>query len=126
MNKKSFCNLINQGFKKGACETTLKNGEVESACQATLKYENGQYHRVITSMHLSRPEDYFSIYQSGCNHNCLKCHSFEFSKYYNGKWMSSSDIKKVVDEYYKIITVFEPKERATSWHAQKLCRHCGF
>jgi len=61
-------------------------------------------------MHLSRSEDYFSIYQSGCNHNCLKCHSWEFSKYYNGEWDSKDKIAQECKEYEKILTVFEPRK----------------
>ena len=87
-----LCEMVKQGYNKGACEVKMKNGLTEVACKATLKYEGGQYHRVISAMHLSRPEDYFSIYQSGCNHNCLKCHSWEFSKHFNGKWYSTDEI----------------------------------
>ncbi|MFX1392699.1 MAG: hypothetical protein ACFFAH_03910, partial [Promethearchaeota archaeon] len=67
MEKKAIsCRMVKQGYSKGNCEVFLKDDSTKPACIATLKYENGQYHRVIKSMHLSRPEDYFSIYQSGC------------------------------------------------------------
>lgn len=39
--------------------------------------------------------------------------------------MSASDIADVAREYQQHITVFEPKEAATSWHAHRLCNHCG-
>jgi pyruvate-formate lyase-activating enzyme len=46
-----------------------------------LKWEDNIPYRIIKSISLSRPEDYLSIYQSGCNFSCLKCHSREFSQY---------------------------------------------
>ncbi|MFX1315792.1 MAG: radical SAM protein [Promethearchaeota archaeon] len=126
MEKIAFtCNMVEQGFTKGACEVYLKNGSKQVACRATLKFENGQHFRLITAMHLSRPEDYFSIYQSGCNHSCLKCHSWEFSKYYNGVWYSTDEIAKNCYEYEKSVTVFEPRERALMYYATDLCKHCG-
>ena len=124
-NAKFLCNMIKQGYNKGACEVYLKNDSKQPACQATLKFENGQFHRVITAMHLSRPEDYFSIYQSGCNHNCLKCHSWEFSKYFNGKWYSTDEIADACKNYENHITVIEPRERALMYYANDLCKHCG-
>ncbi|MFX1409573.1 MAG: radical SAM protein [Promethearchaeota archaeon] len=117
--------MVEQGFTKGACEVNLKNGSKQVACRATLKFENGQHFRLITAMHLSRPEDYFSIYQSGCNHTCLKCHSWEFSKYYNGVWYSTDEIAESCYEYEKSVTVFEPRERALMYYATDLCKHCG-
>jgi pyruvate-formate lyase-activating enzyme len=117
--------MIKQGYNKGPCEVTLKDQTKLPACQATLKFENGQYHRVIKSLHLSRPEDYFSIYQSGCNHNCLKCHSWEFSKFFNGKWYSTDQIAEICKLYEKDVTIFEPRERALMFYANKLCKHCG-
>ncbi|MFX0058487.1 MAG: radical SAM protein [Candidatus Hodarchaeota archaeon] len=126
MKKNSFsCNLVKQGFDKGACEIKLTNNSFEPACRATLKYENGQYWRVITSMHLSRPEDYFSIYQSGCNHNCLKCHSWEFSKHFNGTWYSTDDIAEYCKNYEKDVTIFVPREHSLMYYATDLCKHCG-
>ena len=122
---KDLCNMLKQGYSKGACEVRLKNGSSQTACKATLKFENGQYHRVISALHLSRPEDYFSIYQSGCNHNCLKCHSWEFSKHYNGKWYSTDAIAQECKNYENYVTVFEPRERALMYYANKQCRHCG-
>jgi len=126
------CRLVEQGFKQGSCLTFYKpeNSYVsdylkDTACKVTLKWEGNTPYRVIKSILLSRPEDYLSIYQSGCNFSCLKCHSWEFSQYKNGKWMSPEDIVKIAQEYAKIVTVKEPKERATSFHAQDLCKNCG-
>jgi pyruvate-formate lyase-activating enzyme len=39
--------------------------------------------------------------------------------------MSAIDIAHVVEEYLSYVTVFEPREAATSWHAHRLCNHCG-
>ncbi len=119
------CKMAKQGYSKGACEVKLKNGTSNPACKVTLKFENGQYHRVISAMHLSRPEDYFSIYQSGCNHNCLKCHSWNFSKYFNGEWYSTDEIAENCRQYGEYVTVFEPRERALMYFANDSCKHCG-
>ena len=32
--------MVKQGYFKGACEVTLKNGSIQSACKATLRFEN--------------------------------------------------------------------------------------
>ena len=126
------CRLVEQGFKKGSCLTFYKPENLyipdylqDTACKVTLKWEEGIPYRVIKSILLSRPEDYLSIYQSGCNLSCLKCHSWEFSQYRSGKWLSPDDIVKVAKDYTKFITVREPKERATAFHAHDLCKHCG-
>ena len=122
----SGCSMINQGFPQGSCLVETAEGKSKLACVATLRYsEESGYERVIKSHHLSRPEDYLSIYQSGCNHTCLKCHSHEFSKVVNGEWMSVEKLVQATLEYSKHITVYEPREAATSWHAHRLCRHCG-
>ncbi|NVM37953.1 MAG: radical SAM protein [Candidatus Lokiarchaeota archaeon] len=120
-----LCEMVIQGYKKGACEVKMKNSLNEVACKATLKYEGRQYHRVISAMHLSRPEDYFSIYQSGCNHNCLKCHSWEFSKHFNGNWYSTDEIAEECKQYEQYVTILEPRERALMYYANDLCKHCG-
>ncbi|MFX0104244.1 MAG: radical SAM protein [Candidatus Hodarchaeota archaeon] len=119
------CNLVRQGYNKGACEVNLKNGMTQTACKATLKFEKDQYYRVISAMHLSRPEDYFSIYQSGCNHNCLKCHSWEFSKHFKGGWFSTDEIAEECKKYEEFVTISEPRERALMYYANRLCKHCG-
>lgn len=126
------CNLTEQSFQQGSCQTFYKTGKnfgqnylADRACEVTLKWDNDIPFRQIKSVLLSRPEDYLSIYQSGCNMSCLKCHSWEFSQYKNGTWMSPADIVDLAAEYAKFVTVKEPKERATSFHAHDLCKHCG-
>ncbi len=81
--------------------------------------------RLIESVHLSRPENYLSIYQSGCNFSCRKCHSWYFSKVARGTWYSPSDIATLCMDYDKKVTLREARGRATSWHAHDTCRCCG-
>ncbi|MBW2471078.1 MAG: radical SAM protein, partial [Deltaproteobacteria bacterium] len=100
-------------------------GKQRLACQATLKYVDGEVCRLITSVHLSRPENYLSIYQSGCNFSCRKCHSWYFSKVKDGTWYSPADILDAALTYEKSVTQFEPRSRATAWHAHDSCRSCG-
>ncbi len=120
------CPLKDQGLERGACQTRTCDGQSQPACQVTLrKNKNGMFERLIRSMHLSRPEDYFSVYQSGCNHTCLKCHSAEFSKTANGEWISTHELALISKDYRQEVTVWEPRERATMWHAGTLCKHCG-
>jgi pyruvate-formate lyase-activating enzyme len=90
-----------------------------------LKSINGEIYRLITSVHLSRPENYLSIYQSGCNFSCRKCHSWYFSKVKDGTWYSAEDILDAALKYEKTVTQFEPRSRATAWHAHDACRCCG-
>ncbi|TFG27008.1 MAG: radical SAM protein [Promethearchaeota archaeon] len=120
-----YCSMIKQGYPQGACEVTLNDGTTQPACRSTLKFENGQHYRLIKSMHLSRPEDYFSIYQSGCNHDCLKCHSWEFSKHHNGEWYSTDEIANACREYEQMVTLREPRERTLMYYATDSCKHCG-
>lgn len=119
------CQLEKQGIPKGNCLTATIEGKRQFACEATLRKNKGQFERLIKSHHLSRPEDYYSVYQSGCNHDCLKCHSSEFSKIANGRWISTDLLANIAREYSLQITVDEPRERATMWHAEDLCYHCG-
>ncbi len=118
------CLLVEQGYKAGSCLTQIEN-ERKKACEVTLKREGNLWSRLIKSAHLSRPEHYFSIYQSGCNHTCLKCHSWEFTQKATGTWISAEKIGAIAREYEKLITEWEPRERATMWHATDLCRSCG-
>ncbi|MGC9781401.1 MAG: radical SAM protein [Candidatus Heimdallarchaeota archaeon] len=119
------CLLKQQGIPQGSCYTITDNGTKKKACEVTLRTKDNQYERLIKSKHLSRPEDYYSVYQSGCNHDCLKCHSSEFSKRVNGQWISEDELAKIAKEYLSYVTVFEPKNRVTMWHAEDLCLHCG-
>ncbi|MFC1830153.1 radical SAM protein [Thermodesulfobacteriota bacterium] len=118
------CRLKEKGFSPGSCRVTT-NGKASLACQATLKHENNEIHRRITSIHLSRPENYLSIYQSGCNFSCRKCHSWYFSKQTDGKWYTPKEILKEAIAYEKHVTLVEPREKATAWHAHDTCKCCG-
>ena len=119
------CLLADQGVPRGNCLTITPSGEKRHACEVTLRQINGRYERLIKSMHLSRPEDYFSVYTSGCNHDCLKCHSSEFSKHVNGEWISIDMLAVIASDYSRSVTVEEPRSRATMWHSEDLCLHCG-
>ncbi len=101
------------------------DGKGVLACEATLKEEGGRISRLIESIHLSRPENYLSIYQSGCNFSCRKCHSWYFSKVARGTWYSPSEIAMLCVDYDKRVTLKEPRDRATSWHSHDSCRCCG-
>ena len=123
-SEKSICKLKEQGLIPGSCR--VKAGEEHAlACQATLKWEGNKWYRLITSIHLSRPENYLSIYQSGCNFSCRKCHSWYFSKVKDGSWYSPDDILEQSMAYEKIVNLWEPREKATAWHAHDSCRCCG-
>jgi len=122
--KESICKLNQQGLKPGSCRVKI-DGKHALACQATLKREVGRWYRLITSILLSRPENYLSIYQSGCNFSCRKCHSWYFSKVKDGSWYSPGDILKQAMAYEKNVTLWEPREKATSWHAHDSCKCCG-
>ncbi len=117
--------MLEQGYEQGSCLVWMLDGKKVRACEGMLRNEAGMYFRLIQSAHLSRPEHYFSIYQSGCNHSCRKCHSWEFSKYYSGKWLSTDEIAERVAGYERLVNWREPRERATMWHATDLCRSCG-
>jgi pyruvate-formate lyase-activating enzyme len=118
------CRLKEQGFSAGSC-TVEVDGKRRLACQATLRYENNQISRSITSIHLSRPENYLSIYQSGCNFSCRKCHSWYFSKVKDGSWYTPQEISAQSQAYKTTVTLMEPREKATAWHAHDSCRCCG-
>ena len=102
----SICRLKEQGFSAGSCAVEA-DGKRRLACQATLKYENGNSYRLITSIHLSRPENYLSIYQAGCNFSCRKCHSWTFSKIKDGemKDVASPNVAQMVDAYQRVKAV---------------------
>ncbi len=118
------CRLKEQGFSPGRCLVKV-NGKSMLACRATLKHKENRIFRLITSIHLSRPENYLSIYQSGCNFSCRKCHSWYFSKIKEGTWYSPEEILKQAADYAKNITLVEPREKATAWHASDSCKCCG-
>jgi pyruvate formate lyase activating enzyme len=66
-----LCTLRDQGFRLGSCVVSIA-GKKAWACQATLRKKNLGWERLISAVHLSRPENYLSIYQSGCNFPCRK------------------------------------------------------
>jgi pyruvate formate lyase activating enzyme len=118
------CQLIKQGYAQGSCFVQVEHGKA-LACEVTLKQTDTGSRRLISAVHLSRPENYLSIYQSGCNFSCRKCHSWKFSKVAKGDWWSSADILKACKEFAKGVTLREPRERATAFHAHDSCRCCG-
>jgi pyruvate formate lyase activating enzyme len=118
------CNLIRQGYPQGSCSVEIGGGK-SLACEATLKQTDSGPQRLISAVHLSRPENYLSIYQSGCNFSCRKCHSWDFTKVAKGEWWSPADVLKACKEYAREVTLREPRERATAFHAQDSCRCCG-
>jgi len=118
------CLMELQGY--GCCGNVVEvDGDYARPCEAGLRIVGGEVYRLIYDAVLSRPEDYLSIYQSCCNHRCLFCHSWYFSQRAVGVWMSPRDVLERVLEYREQVTVWEPRERATSWHAHDLCAHCG-
>jgi pyruvate-formate lyase-activating enzyme len=119
-----MCELVKQGFRKGACGTRKGDARL-AACRAGIKKEGRKIYRLVRSAHLSRPENYFSIYQSGCNFSCRKCHSWYFTQVARGSWCSQYDILELCREYEEKVTLWEPRSRATAWHAQDTCRCCG-
>lgn len=118
------CRLLPQGFAPASCAVSV-GGRNEPACRATLKWEGGQPYRLIKAANLSRPEHYFSIYQSGCNWSCRKCHSWQFTQRAVGQWMSPQDVADLARDYAAHVTYWEPRERATAFHAHDICRSCG-
>ena len=118
------CNLIKQGYAQGSCLVDVE-GKKTVACEATLQQTDNGPLRLISAVHLSRPENYLSIYQSGCNFSCRKCHSWTFTKIAKGEWWSPAEVLKACKEYEKGVTVREPRERATAFHAHDSCRCCG-
>jgi hypothetical protein len=94
----NICRLKENGFSQGDC-LVKTNEKLSAAYQVTLKYRNNQPYRPVTAIHLSRPENYLSIYQSGSNFSCRKCHSWYFSKVKSGTWYSPDDILKEAVAY---------------------------
>jgi pyruvate-formate lyase-activating enzyme len=118
------CRLKEQGLVPGKCSVRVGEDR-EPACQATLKTERSRLYRLMRAVHLSRPENYLSLYQSGCNLACRKCHSWYFTKVKKGRWYSPQDILQAAEDYDNTVTLLEPRQRATAWHAQESCRCCG-
>ena len=118
------CRLKDEGLAPGSCATETPEG-LKVACEATLRWKEGRPERLIEAIHLSRPEHYLSIYQSGCNMSCRKCHSWRFTQRATGRWLGPEEIAEAALRYAREVTVFEPRERATAFHALDLCRGCG-
>ena len=112
-NKRLYCRMIQQGVEPGACLVT-HSGQQAPACRITLSEKNNRLYRRITSVHLSRPENYLSIYQSGCNFSCRKCHSWYFAKEVDGTWQTPEMIAKQAKAYANQVTLEEPREKATA------------
>ncbi len=111
--------------KSGACLIRDENGRKVPACRATLREKDGRLERRFVSLVLSRPEHYLSLYQSGCNLHCLKCHSADFSQSATGTWLDANGLADVAERYAEHVNVFEPRSRWTMFHAEDLCRGCG-
>ena len=101
------CRLKKQGFPPGSCLVEA-GGKRRLACRATLKRDSGGPRRLITSVHLSRPENYLSITQSGCNFSCRKCHSWYlrhgagFFPTYRMKEFRSPTTSEMIDAYRRV------------------------
>lgn len=113
-----------QGYEPCRCVVETPEG-FKRPCEAGLRILDNEVYRLIYDIMLSRPEDYLSIYQSCCNHSCLKCHSWYFAQKAKGYWASPKDVLRYVLKYNDVVTVREPRDRATMWHASDLCAHCG-
>ena len=111
------CRLKDEGLAPGSCATETPEG-LKVACEATLRWREGRPERLIETIHLSRPEHYLSIYQSGCNMSCRKCHSWRFTQRATGRWLGPEEIAEAALRYAREVTVFEPRERATAFHAE--------
>ncbi len=59
------CRLVEQGFESGSC-LTFHEGEWKRACEATFRWKDGTPYRLVHSYAHKAPEQYLSIYQSGC------------------------------------------------------------
>jgi pyruvate-formate lyase-activating enzyme len=118
------CALKEQGFLPGSCLISATRKET-LAFQATLRKKDFGLERLISAVHLSRPENYLSIYQSGCNFSCRKCHSWYFSKRAEGEWYTPEKILQACIKYDQQVTLQEPRKKATAYHAHDTCRCCG-
>jgi len=90
-----------------------------------LREQDGRLERLIHAVHLSRPENHLSIYQSGCNFACRKCHSAKFSQRVTGRWYTVEDLVEICRDYERAVTLVEPRPKATSWYAGETCLCCG-
>jgi len=91
MAYEKFCFIKHQGYEPCGCTVETSYGP-EIPCRAGIAVRKGRIYRLIYDIVLSRPEDYLSVYQSGCNHNCLKCHSWYFTQRTRGYWHSPQQL----------------------------------
>jgi pyruvate-formate lyase-activating enzyme len=42
-----------------------------------------------------------------------------------GQWINTDVLAKLAQDYFSYVTFIEPRSRATMWHAEDLCLHCG-
>lgn len=119
------CRLVKYGFTPCGNLVRIIDGSKKAPCEVAVKYEKNKWWRLIYDYMLSRPEDYLSIYQSCCNHDCMMCHSWYFSQYATGLWYSSEDIVEICSIYCDMVTLKEPRERAIMWYSTDYCKHCG-
>ncbi|MFZ8783217.1 MAG: hypothetical protein ACO2OR_04465 [Desulfurococcaceae archaeon] len=94
----AWCTLRAQGYEACNCFTETTSGLV-APCRAGIRVREGEIYRLIYDIVLSRPEDYLSVYQSRCSHNCLKCHSCCFAQVASGYWYSPRDLLNEVLKY---------------------------
>lgn len=118
------CRLAEQGLLPGDCRVRLGRGSA-LACRAALRQKGDIWQRLVSAFQLSRPENYLSIYQSGCNLDCRMCHSWQFSQVRQGRWFGPEDVLAEAVEYERHVTLWEPRDRATAWHAASSCLGCG-
>jgi pyruvate formate lyase activating enzyme len=118
------CNLIQQGYPQGSCLVQTGQGK-RPACEETLQQTEEGVQRLISAVHLSRPENYLSIEQSGCIFSCRDCAAWTSSKIAKGDWWSPAEILRACREYARGVTLREPRDRATAYHAHESCRACG-
>ena len=66
-----------------------------------------------------------SIYQSGCNFSCRKCHARHFGQKAMWKWNTFDKLLEICRDYEKEVAFIEPRSKATAWHAGETCQCCG-
>lgn len=120
------CRVLGQMVGWGACRTGVLGGVPVPACEATVRHNPSTgYERLVRSLYIARPEDWLAVCESGCNLNCLHCSNSSFIKTARGGWVSAEVIGAFAKDYLSSVTVMEPRERATSYHSEALCDHCG-
>lgn len=124
MTKVNGCELVKQGYPPGNC-LIAKGSAVHPACELTMRRSERGLERLIHEVHLTRPENYLSIHQSGCNLKCRYCNTWTYTHNARGSWMTPQDILDYALSYSAQVTVIEPRETITAWHATATCFCCG-